>query len=277
MFLWVVLIGASVVLTQVEDSRLQPPSTPARHDPVTACCLIVFLAVCLLAVAAYGILAYFRKRLVICADEVRSPHCWSARSPSRMSSKPNGSSPTLHPLPVPTLHGLTVLTLSACEPQQRNGRSSWISLSKQERRTNFLSCSGAGWVKEFDRIWEAFQALREGRASPWSPPVLSVKKWPRLLIVTTSVAVVIGAAFGLLLRIKTPGAAEWTWSGSLLLDWSLFSGLLGLVLGILILSVFCFVEWADLKWRTIQGRRLERAISQAESGAFQSIPDSRSG
>jgi hypothetical protein len=229
----------------------------------------------LAAAAVEGILAYRRKRLVIRKDEIHS----------------HG------PLFVRTIRFADVI-VAHWMPSILDERIRGLLLRTAKRRLEIYFDHFVQWDAQVELIvffrrrlgpvilrrWEtppgvwrdreAFQALREGRASPWSPPVFTIKRMWRMLAVAMGLAMIAGAAIGFFLQIQIPdaaalwaGAGGWTWSGWLPLDWGLGSALLGLVIGLLFVSLFRFSEWTDLKWRTFQGRRLERSIAQPPPNA----------
>jgi hypothetical protein len=248
-----------IVLTQMEGDHFR------WRPSLSFWCLIAISAVYLSAAAVYAVLVFRRKRLVIRRNEVRSygalfirairfADVIEARWLWQMArERPYGL----------RLHTATKkLVIYFSHFVQREAQGELID-SFRER---------LGPAARHD--WESYQTVREGCASPWSPPVFTIKRMWRMLAVAMGLAMITGTAIGFFLQIRIPDAAVlwagdggWTWSGWLPLDWGVGSGLLGLVIGLLFLSFFGFLEWAGLKWTTFQGRRSERAISRPPSNA----------
>lgn len=281
---WSVILGGFCFLTQLEGE----PGKPAKfrwHTSAALWCSLAVGAAYFAAATLYGVLAYRRKRLMIREDEIR---CYE-------------------PLFVRTIRFADVIKawwiphIDRTNPQPRGIKLRSAKKKLEIDFDHFVSKEAQDELIDFFRRrlgpsawhdWEKLQAIREGRASPWGPPAFTLKRMPRLLAVVAVLSVLIGAALGLLLQIRFPGGAEWwaratnsrfeispvrPWFGSLPLDWGLGFGLAGLVIGILFLSFFWFLEWSGRKCRTIQGRRSERARYPPAPGPIQPPPDSRSG
>lgn len=273
---WIYLIGFFVAFSLTED------------NPFPAWSLITALAVCLSAVSIYGVLVYRRKRLVISEDEIRSYGALHVRAMRFIDVvEADWIIHATRPYCVQLRSPKTKLEIYLDQP--------FVQRGEQEELLDLLHSRLRPGVRQ---DWERFQALREGRASSWSPPLFTLKRISSILAITTGLAVASGAAVSFLLRIKSPNAAEWwagavargeistvikipgvvkwPWSGSLLLDWSLVVGFMGLYMGISFLLFLRILEWTHSKWRTIEGRRLERELTLPAPGSFQRPSDSRS-
>lgn len=280
------MIGGFAFLTQLEGS----PAEFHWRPSVALWCLLAAGIVYLAAAAVYALLVYRREQLVIRDDEVRSHgplFVRAIRFADVIEVRWLWRNDRRHPSGLRLRTATKKLVVYFSHFVQRETQGELLDLFRNRLRR--CVCQD----------WETFQAVREGRASPWSPPVFTVMKMSRMLAVVTVIALVFGAAIGFLIQMRSPGVAawwasaasngeidaalkipgtvKWPWSGSLPLDWSLGFGLAGLVAGILFLNFFRCLEWAGLRWlRIVEGRRLERAMPPAP-GLFQPPPDLRGG
>jgi hypothetical protein len=233
-FLWIELIGVIVLSRQYQS--------PAQFDPVTVWGSISFLAVCILAFGVHGVLAFFRKRLVIGRDEVRCHDALSVRV-LRFADVVEAQWSLANAGRVRRPYRLRLQTATA---KRTIPLDQFLQAGAEDELVELLRGRLGPGVRQ---DWETFQALREGRASSWSPPVFTLRHMARLLAVATAISLVIGIGIGFGVWIEYPDIREWTWSGWPILDWCLYSGIVGLLAGILLLSVFHVMEWAQLKMR----------------------------
>lgn len=229
-FLCVELIGAIVLSFQT--------------DPVALWGLIAFLALCVLAFGVSGVLNFFHKRLVLREDEMRLHGALSVRA-LRFADIVEAE---WRPLIVNGCYRPYRLCLRTPTKKLTLSLVHFVTTGAEDELINLLrSRLGAGVLHN----WETFEALREGRASSWSPPLFSYRKMAQLLAVATGISLVLGIGIGLFVWLQYPDAGMWSWSGWPIFDWCLYSGIVGLLAGILLLSVLRFMEWAQLKMRTI--------------------------
>ena len=262
------LVGVIVVFAigMIVDDRSLHEKTAELLEPPALFFLTLNFA-CLLAAIFYGVAAHFRQRLVIGTNEIRYHGAFLVR----------------------TIRFADVVEAqwSFRDLRLRNATRELViwfdQFANRGTQDELLDLLRGRLRPSVRQNWEEFQAVREGRASAWSPPIFTFRSMLRMGVVVTVFAAISGAALGLLSQIRfpntaewwaraagsgeirsvinIPGAAKWPWSGWLILDWSLLSTLLSLIVGISFLLFLCFLEWALRKWTTIQARRLERAIS----------------
>lgn len=262
---------------------------------------LTFLIGCFLSANFYAILAYFRKRLVIGTDEIRCHRAILVRAirfadvvDAQLSLTNNPRASRANPATFYRPHRLRLRTVT---------RELIISLDlfvRPETEDEILELLHTRLSPGVRQDWEKFQALREGRASPWSPPIFTLRRMACMATDATGIGLFVGALLGFLLFIgyprnaavlwasaadsgelstvlNLPGAAKWPWSRWMLLDVSLYCGLWGLLFGIALFISLRIFEWAERKLRIAQGRRLERESVRRAFGAFQPSPDSRGG
>ncbi len=278
-----------------EDNHLRSPQALPHARLVVFWWVIAISTVYVAAAIIYAILAYHRKRLIIreeeiCshgplsirvirfADVIEARWLWMIGREHSRERPPYG------------------LRLRTATKELMFNFNHFVQREAQSELVDwFRSRLGRGIQN-----WEMLQALREGRASLWGPTVFTIKTMSRMLVIATGLSGIVGAAIGCLLRrplgiaelwadaanrgqigaflqIRIPAAAERLWSGSLLIDWGLGSGILGLIAGILFLSGFWYLEWTGRKWRSIQGRRSERAVIPPLPEPIRPSPESRGG
>lgn len=283
----------------IVDDRSLHEKTLEIFDPAVFFPLTLLL-VCLVAAIIYGIAAYFRKRLVIDSDEVQFHGAFLVRtirfanvSEAQWSLIRDPRSARIDPARHyrPFRLRLRTATATLIIPLDQFARA-----ETEDELVELLHYRlGRGVLQN----WEEFQALRQGRASRWGPTEFTIRRIAWLFAVSTGVAVVIGAMFGLILAIRFPaieewwasaagsgelstvfrfpGAAVWPWTGWLMLDWSLVAGVLSLVVATSFVLVLCLFEWVITRAKIREGRRLDREVAPAAPGAIQTPSDSPRG
>lgn len=275
--LWTMFIGMFIFSTQLEGK----PAELHWHTSASLWWSIAATVISLLVAAVYGVLVYRRKHLVICEDEVRSYGALLVRD-IRFADVIEAEWLWLRIKDRERYYRLRLhtetkrLTIHFDSFVQVGAENELIELFRHRLGPHVRQIWGPS--PRVRSRQEIVQAVREGRASYWSPPVCTIKSISRMLLVSTVLSGVVGAVIGSLfhqvpgvaelwagaagsgqvgnlLQIRIPDAVERVWSGSLPLDWGISWGILGLIAGILFLFPLWFLEWTSRKWRMFKARK----------------------